>query len=138
LLALRALTLAFCIIPFGAAILIFDRFDPSRRRRSARRPGLTRIRDRVRGSTPVTDEPELASRPMALTPVSPEPSAARAILAEARMIWESASWIKWPLAVAALLAGLTPGNLSQGAFLLLLVPGVSEVAARADVPGTRA
>jgi hypothetical protein len=139
LVALRALNLAFCVIPFGAAILIFDRFDPSRRRRRTRRPGLfNRIRERVRGTTHVTDAPEMTSRAVVLTPVSPNPTAARAVLAEARLIWESASWIKWPLAVAALLAGLTPGNLSQGVFLLLLVPVISEVAAREDLAATRA
>ncbi len=138
LLALRALNLALCAIPFAAAILIFDRFDPSRRRQRTRRSGfISRIRERVRGSTSVADVPEMTSRPVALTPASPQPSAARAILAEARMIWESASWIKWPLAVSALLAGLTPGNLSQGVFLLLLVPVISEAAAREDLAGTR-
>jgi len=137
LVALRAFNLALCAVPFGAAILIFDRFDPSRRRRRTRRPGLfARIRER--GKQPVIDAPEMTARPVVLTPVSPQPSMARAILAEARMIWESASWIKWPLAVAALLAGLTPGNMSQGVFLLLLVPVISEVAAREDLAGTRA
>ena len=67
----------------------------------------------------------------------PEPTAARAVLAEARLIWESASWIKWPLALAAILAGLLPGNLAQGIFLVLLVPVISEAAAREDLAGTR-
>ncbi len=58
--------------------------------------------------------------------------------AEARLIWESASWIKWPLALAALLAGLLPGNLAAGVFLVLLIPVISEVAAREDLAGTRA
>ena len=67
----------------------------------------------------------------------PEPTATRAMLAEARLIWESASWIKWPLALAAILAGLLPGNLAQGIFLVLLVPVISEAAAREDLAGTR-
>lgn len=58
--------------------------------------------------------------------------------AEARLIWESASWIKWPLALAALLAGLLPGNFAAGIFLVLLIPVISEVAAREDLAGTRA
>lgn len=77
-------------------------------------------------------------RAVRLTPVAPRPSAARAVAAEARLIWESASWIKWPLALAALLAGLLPGNAAPAVFLVLLVPVVSEVAAREDLAGTRA
>ena len=139
LLGLRVLNLAFCAIPFAAAVLIFDRFDPSRRRRRARRSGFfARIGERLRGAAAVVDAPELTGRPVALTPVSPEPSAAKAVIAEARLIWESASWIKWPLAVAAILARLLPGNMAQGIFLLLLVPVISEAAAREDLSGTRA
>ena len=71
-------------------------------------------------------------------PVHPEPSAANAVFAEARLIWESASWIKWPLALAALAAGLAPGNLPAGIFLVLLAPVISEAAAREEMAGTRA
>ena len=77
-------------------------------------------------------------RAVALSPVAPHPTAKGAIFAEARLIWESATWIKWPLAVAALLAGLLPGNFAQGLFLVLLVPVISEVAAREKLAGTRA
>ncbi len=80
----------------------------------------------------------LAPRAVTLTPVSPRPSTRSAVLAEARLIWESASWIKWPLAVSAILAGLLPGNFAQAAFLLLLVPVVSETAARERLAGTAA
>ena len=68
----------------------------------------------------------------------PAPSAVGAIFAEARLIFESATWIKWPLALAAILAGLLPGNLRAGIFLVLLVPVISEAAAREEMAGTRA
>jgi hypothetical protein len=77
-------------------------------------------------------------RAVTLSPVAPHPTGKGAIYAEARLIWESATWIKWPLAVAALLAGLLPGNFAQGLFLVLLVPVISEVAAREKLAGTRA
>jgi len=61
-----------------------------------------------------------------------------AVLAETRLIWESAGLLKWPLLAAAILAGFVPGNGAAMAFLLLLVPAVAEVAAREDLSGTRA
>jgi len=138
---IRALNLALCAVPFALAVLIFDRFDPARRRRRAPRPGFfMRLAARFRPSDqPVADEGgAIVRRAAPLTPVAPRPSAKTAILAEARLIWESASWIKWPLAIAAILAGLLPGNFAQGIFLLLLAPVISEAAAREDLAGTRA
>ncbi len=51
LMALRAFNLALCAIPFAAAILIFDRFDPSRRAR----PKEKRVRSRFFGSWPESE-----------------------------------------------------------------------------------
>ena len=139
ILALRAVNAAVALLPLGLAVLVFDRFDPARGRRRARRPGFfSRLAARFarRRDAPAGAEGELSSRAMALTPVSPRPTTRSAVLAEARLIWEGASWIKWPLAVSAMLAGLLPGNLAQGAFLLLLVPVVSEAAARERLAGT--
>jgi hypothetical protein len=139
---IRALNVALCAVPFALAVLIFDRFDPARRRRRASRPGVfARIGARLRRRDAGLVEDEggaIVRRAAPLTPVSARPSASGAIAAEARLIWEGASWVKWPLAVSAILAGLLPGNLAQGIFLLLLVPVVSEVAAREDLAGTRA
>jgi len=142
--AIRGLNLALCAVPFALAVLIFDRFDPARgrKRRGAARPGLLArlsARWRRREEDSDADEPgAIVRRAAPLTPVTVHPSAKSAIVAEARLIWESASWVKWPLAVAAILAGLLPGNFAQGIFLLLLVPVISEAGAREDLAGTRA
>ena len=138
-LALRALNTVIALLPLALAVFVFDRFDPARGRRRTRRPGFfSRLAARFarRRDAPAGAGGELPSRSMALTFVSPKPSARSAVLAEARLIWESASWIKWPLALSAMLAGLLPGNLAQGAFLLFLVPVVSEAAARERLAGT--
>jgi hypothetical protein len=86
----------------------------------------------------VPDAKGFAGAGVALTPVTVRPTLAAAIFAEARLIWESASLVKWPLAISAILAGLLPGNFAQGVFLVLLVPVISEVAAREKLAGTSA
>jgi hypothetical protein len=141
IMALRAVNLLVALLPLGLAILVFDRFDPARGRRRERRPGpLARVAAFFRRGhrAAVAEAGEPSPRAVTLTPVSPRPSAKAAVFAEARLIWEGASWVKWPLAVSAILAGLLPGNLAQGAFLLLLVPVVSEAAARERLAGTGA
>jgi hypothetical protein len=141
LVAMRAFNLALAGIPLALAVLIFDRFDPARGRRRARKQGpLARLVEKLRGArfSEVADADGFPVRAVTLSPVAPHPTGKGAIYAEARLIWESATWIKWPLAVAALLAGLLPGNFAQGLFLVLLVPVISEVAAREKLAGTRA
>jgi hypothetical protein len=62
------------------------------------------------------------------------------VRAEARLIWDTASWLKWPLLAAACVAPFVPGEggrLAAGALLLLLAPVISEAAAREDLEGTR-
>ena len=140
--AARALNLALALVPLGLAILIFDRFDPARAR-ARKNQG---VRSRMFGFGREPKKPDLtpeffgseSARRTSLSPVHPRPTAAGAVFAEARLIWESASWIKWPLALSALLAGLLPGNLPAGIFLVLLVPVISEAAAREEISGTRA
>ena len=136
---MRGFNFVLALLPLLPAILIFDRFDPARGRRRARKPGpLARFAAKFARRRGETAEPHLSAAAVTLTPASPRPSTRAAVLAEARLIWESASWVKWPLAVSAMLAGLLPGNLAQGAFLLLLVPVVSEAAARERLAGTGA
>ena len=147
LLAMRAANMALALVPFLLAVLVFDRFDPARGRRrlGERKPGpgvAARIARRFRRSSAFPDDAQAtAGSPgaaVALTPISARPSALGAVLAEARLIWESASWIKWPLAVAAILAGALPGEGAPAVFLILLVPVIAEVAAREELAGTRA
>jgi hypothetical protein len=138
---LRAVNLLFALLPLGLAVVVFDRFDPSRGRRRARRSGLFqrfagKLRGRVFASVPDAQGP--APVGVRLSPVTVRPSQRAAILAEARLTWESASFVKWPLVLAAMLAGLTPGNFSQALFLLLLVPVISEASAREELAGTAA
>lgn len=138
---MRAFNLALAGIPLALAVLIFDRFDPARGRRRARKQGpIARLAAKVRGGRfeQVADADGFPARAIALSPVAVRPTAKGAVYAEARLIWESASWIKWPFAVSALLAGFLPGNFAQGLFLVLLVPVISEVAAREKLAGTRA
>ena len=141
LVAMRAWNLLMALLPLLPAIAIFDRFDPARGRRRAPRTGFFarlagRFRRRAVDAPPESLPPLRAAA--VLGPVAPRPSTRSAVLAEARLIWESASIVKWPLAVAAMLAGLTPGNFSQAVFLMLLVPVISEAAAREKLAGTGA
>ena len=129
---IRALNLALALVPFGLAVLLFDRFDPARARRR-------RKKDRKARESDAAEETSQRERaPVVLVPVHPAPSAVGAVFAEARLIFESATWIKWPVALSAILAGLLPGNLPAGIFLVLLVPMISEAAAREEMAGTRA
>jgi hypothetical protein len=129
--ALRALNLGLALVPLGLAVLLFDRFDAAR----VRRRKIEGVRPEIIVFSEAPTNPGLT--PLTLAPVHPRPTAAGAVYAEARLIWESASWIKWPLVLAAVLAGLLPGNLPAGIFLLLLVPVISEAAAREEISGTR-
>ena len=138
---IRALNLALALVPFGLAVLLFDRFDPARARRRKKQG----VRSRIFGFGRESKKPDLtpeffgaeAALRRELTPVHPAPTAVGAVFAEARLIFESATWIKWPLALSAILAGLLPGNLPAGIFLVLLVPVISEAAAREEMAGTR-
>jgi hypothetical protein len=131
----RALNFLLALVPLSLAILLFDRFDPAARFR------MRRAKKKARKAERAVVAEDAASRerpPVHLSAVHPRPSATTAVFAEARLIWESASWIKWPLALSAVLAGLLPGNLPAGIFLVVLVPVVSEAAAREEISGTRA
>jgi ABC-2 family transporter protein len=138
---MRALNFAIALLPLLPAILFFDRFDPARGRRRARKAGVfarAAARWKAKRAWTVPEHEPSSRSAVALTPVSAHPSTRASILAEARLLWESASFVKWPLAIAAVLAGLLPGNFAQGVFLLLLVPVVSEAAAREKLAGTGA
>ena len=144
LLAMRAANMALAVLPFLLAVLVFDRFDPARgRRRKEKKPGFLerlaeRFRDRFSRAADSSDPAPDGTGLVSLTPATPRPSVLAAVLAEARLLWESASWIKWPLAVAAILAGILSGEGAPAALLILLVPVIAEAAAREELAGTRA
>ncbi len=130
--AARAANVALALVPLLLAVLAFDRFDPAR---SGRRPRWQR--KRRSGPAARSEDAAPPSGPVALTPVTARPSFSGAVLAEARLIWSAASWIKWPLLAAAIAAGIVPHEIARAAFLVLLVPVIAEVAAREDLAGTR-
>lgn len=142
--ASRASQLLQCVPPLLLAVLLFDRFDPARLRRRAAKK--TRQAEAARGAEPASEESRRIQRPDALPlPVlpaaSPWPTARSAILAEARLIWDTGSLLKWPFAASAILAAVLPGEglrIGAAAFVLLAIPLVSEVAAREAIFGTRA
>jgi len=147
--AARAANVGLAVLPLLLAVLVFDRFDPARGRRRRRRSGAAeesagptfaaRLAGRFRSGAGDADAPEpAAAEPVSLTPVVVRPSAAGAVLAEVRLLWTSASWIKWPLLASAAVAGAVPHPIAGAAFLVLLVPVIAEAAAREELAGTRA
>lgn len=153
--ASRAAQLLYVVPPLLLAVFLFDRFDPAKSRRGASREGLAakagrRASKRGAEELPVPVGAEADAPPLPLlglpaalarTPHTPQPTALRAVLAEARLIWDTGSLLKWPFAVAALLAAVLPGEAARmgaAAFVLLAIPLVSEMAAREEISGTRA
>jgi len=133
--ALRCLTFAWMLLPFGLAYLFFDRFDPARKRGSTSKEKKQRqvaVIDEANGRTPSTTS--LAGLP----PVSLAPSTLRAVLAEAKLLWDGAGLLRFLLPVAALAAAVPgPAGLpGAAALLLLLAPALSELAARETLAGT--
>ncbi|HET9794119.1 MAG TPA: hypothetical protein VFS34_06620, partial [Thermoanaerobaculia bacterium] len=131
--AVRLGNFLWAIPPLVGALLLFDRFDPARRRLHKRRP---------KAGAPVV-QAETASVPSAPAPASfhahPRPSAARSIAAEALLVWQSAPAAKWLLAAAALASLAVPAATLTGiaaAWLVLIVPIVAETAAREELSGT--
>jgi hypothetical protein len=133
--AARLGSFAWALLPLAASIVLFDRFDP------ARRTGQ-KARFFRRAIHSPSAEPPPASMAMVfpLAPVHPRPSPWAAVRAEAHLVWDTASWLRWPLLCTALAAPLFSGEaarLGAGAFLLLLAPVISEAAAREHLEGTR-
>ncbi|MEW6366502.1 MAG: hypothetical protein AB1714_17890 [Acidobacteriota bacterium] len=142
LLFVRVASLLWLLAPFALAVFFFDRFDPARQKRRADRPGaFARLAKRFRRD--VEENGTLGESPSAvrLAPVAVSPARWRAVAAEARMIWDSGSFLKWPLLGSAVLAAVIPAgeiNGAAAALLILLAPLLSEVAAREELTGTRA
>jgi len=111
-----------------AAFLLFDRFDPARLRRSRR----------LRKKEDPSAAPEGAAAAgyrsySGLSGAPPAPRAASAIAAEALLVWQTAPAAKWLLPAVALASLAVPASALTGiaaAWLVLLVPVVSETAAR--------
>ena len=131
----RAIALTWIVPPLLLAVLAFDRFDPARTHAAARR--------RREGSPTASEEagaprsaPSHGPAMDALASADARPSFARAVHAEARLVWQTAGWLRWPLLLAAVGAIASPW--SAAAFLILLAPVLSELAAREELHGTHA
>ena len=139
--AMRIANLLWALLPLSAAALLFDRFDPARRRPARARPGLVaRVAGRLRGKEAPVSAGLDAPRAVTLTPVTARPSALSAVAAEARLLWDSASFLKWPLLLSSIAAAAVPTEAFRGAaavFFALVVPVISEAAAREALSGTQ-
>jgi hypothetical protein len=129
----RLMNLLWGAPPLLAALLLFDRFDPARRRLRRRR-GKAR-RDAVPIALP---ESGFEARPSALPPAHPRPSVLASTAAEALLVWQSAPLAKWLLLAASLVSLALPASALMGiaaVWLVLLVPVISEAGAREDLSG---
>jgi hypothetical protein len=132
--ASRVLSLVAALLPLGAALFFFNRFDPARARRRLR-AGKQAVE-----AAPAPEPSAFAALAALGRPVPLDPSAARAVLAEARLAWDAGSLLKWPLLAAAVVAPFLPPAafpLGAAGMLLLLGVGISEIAARESLAGTR-
>lgn len=126
----RLLMLAWCLVPLFAARALFDRFDPARARPLSLRP--------ARGLPEGQAAASLGTA--ALAPLAPShlrPRLWLSLRAEATLIWLGASWLRWPLLLSALAGAVAP-TAGATAFLLLLVPVISEASARERLAGAEA
>lgn len=126
----RLLTLAWCLVPLFAARALFDRFDPAR----SRPLSLRSVRRLPEGQAA---EPSRAVTLAPLVAGQLRPRLWLSLRAEATLVWLGASWLRWPLLLSALAGAVAP-NAAATAFLLLLVPVISEAPARERLAGAEA
>ncbi len=129
----RLVSAAWTLAPLLAALAIF-RLTAGRGARPPRQR-----RQRLARATPSPPWQPAAARTFHAH--GGRPGLARAIVAEALLVWQSASWIKWLLLLAAASALVVPGDGVIGpvaVFLLLLAPVIGEAAAREELAGTGA
>ncbi len=134
--AVRLANLAWGAPTLLGAFLLFDRFDPARRRRRNAHSRKTTDSAAAR-----EDAPAASVSYAGLSGSPPRPGPARAIAAEALLVWQTAPAVKWLLPAAGLASLIVPASALPGiaaAWLVLLVPIVSETAAREDLCGAGA
>ena len=138
----RLATFLLAGIPFFLSTFFFDRFDPARRlsgrgtrqieRKGPALPGVPT--ENGADGTP----PSATFRAMPLAPITAKPGPLAALLTEARLLWTAAPFLRWPLVAASLAGAFLPGEASSfaaAAFLVLLVPVISEAGARESLAG---
>ncbi len=140
----RAASALLAVLPFLLSVALFDRFDPARRL-------AWRVLRRPPASPPAAENASApdgggrtataAFRIQELPAIDANPGARAAFLAEARLIWESSPLLRWALLAAGVAGGALPGesaSFAAAAFLLILVPVISEAGAREALAGSEA
>ena len=135
----RAGTLAWTLVPLLAAVGMFR----LTRRRAGRAPRRSRRSvARAAAAAPAWQPAEGgAGERAAFRAHAGRPGLARSVLAEALLVWQSASWLRWPLVATSLAVLVLPGDamvVATAGFLLLLAPVIAETAAREALHGTGA
>jgi len=132
--AVRLANFLWAVPPILGALLLFDRFDPARRRFAARRR-RTKAPD---PATPLAAVPEVHA--LSIAPANARPGFARSAAAEALLLWQSGPIAKWLLLAAGLASLAVPATALTGVaagWIVVLVPVIAEAAAREDLAGTR-
>lgn len=137
--ALRIGGILWALPPLGLALLLFDRFDPARRRLS--------LRGKSKAAAPAAPAP-LDATPVAtalsgvsfakLPPVAARPSAFLSIAADALLLWKTGPILAFLVLALSILAAVLPASAAPmvgAGFLLLLAPLVSEAACRETLAG---
>lgn len=133
LVAMRAAQFGWSAAALGLATLVFP-FGAARTARASRH--RNRKQEPGREEAAAAREP---AKPVRLVTRTSHPSFARSVLADAGLIWQTASWLKWPMAIASLAAFVVPTAAVQSlvaVVLILCVVVISESAAREELAGT--
>ncbi len=122
--------------PLGLALLLFDRFDPARRR--LRLPSPRRAAKEAAVAVAAESPEAPRARFADLASIQVTPSRTRAVLADALLLWQTSSILRWPLLLAVLLAAFVPAGAAPmlgAAFLLLLAATIAEAPCREELAG---
>ncbi len=141
--AVRLLGALWAIPPLLLSLLLFDRFDPARRR-SSRRAKAPALQAASAGepSVPILSAATEVAVPLpdfgALAGVVARPSAFSAVSADALLLWQTGSILRFVVVLLSILTAVLPGAaapLVGAAFLLLLGTTISEASCREALAG---
>lgn len=137
---LRLAGILWALPPLGLALLLFDRFDPARRRlkvgRKARPVPVSEAQVLLDPQAPASapSAPSFAN----LAAVSARPSAFLSVVADAVLLSKTGSILRWAVVLLGLLAAFLPTSAAPmvgAGFLLLLAPLISEASCREALAG---
>lgn len=137
---LRLAGILWAVPPLALALLLFDRFDPARRRLKLRRKAkpvpsfeAQALLD-PQATAAALSGPSFAK----LAPVTPHLSAFLAIAADAVLLWKTGSILRWAVVILVILAAVLPASAAPmvgAGFLLLLATLISEASCRESLAG---